>query len=472
MSSDIAIRAHSIKKGFESYEKPSDRLKRSVFALLGRLAPASPLRRFFQRRSQECVRVFWALKGVDFEIARGETVGIIGRNGSGKSTLLQIICGTLAPTEGTIHTAGRIAALLELGSGFDAEYTGRENIYINGQLHGLTRDQIDERLETIIEFAEIGRFIDQPVKTYSSGMFVRLAFAVIAHVDADILVIDEALAVGDAFFTQKCMRFLRRFQQNGTVLFVSHDSSAVRSLCKRVIWLDRGDVRDMGAAKDVCTRYFEAFYERQANASRNDQDESAERMQASLIAATSAASSQSADQRQRFLKTPDATATKITNFCIDPHDLGTQRTTTLIESVQLTNEQGGAVTWVVGRERVLLRVSTRHGAHGAPVVAFFLKDRLGQPLFGDDTSLTKTQVANGASDLLFAEFLFEMPILPPGDYAITVLVADRAGETPVVLDCVHDALIIKSETASVTTGLVGLPMANVKLYTQEVIEET
>src|SRR5690606_29167210 len=150
---------------------------------------------------------------------RGETVGIIGRNGSGKSTLLQLICGTLAQTSGTLRTHGRIAALLELGSGFNPEFTGRENVYMNASLLGLSREEIEDRYDEIVAFADIGDFIEQPIKTYSSGMMVRLAFAVVAHVNADILVVDEALAVGDAFFTQKCMRFLRDFMQNGTVLF-------------------------------------------------------------------------------------------------------------------------------------------------------------------------------------------------------------------------------------------------------------
>jgi lipopolysaccharide transport system ATP-binding protein len=150
-----------------------------------------------------------------------------------------------------VEIRGRVAALLELGSGFNPEYTGRENIYMNGQLLGLSREQIDERIDDIIAFAEIGEFIEQPVKTYSSGMFVRVAFAVIAHVDADILVIDEALAVGDAFFTQKCMRFLRNFMETGTILFVSHDTAAVKSLCEHAIWLEKGQMQLLGTAKDV-----------------------------------------------------------------------------------------------------------------------------------------------------------------------------------------------------------------------------
>ncbi|MFM0285990.1 ABC transporter ATP-binding protein [Paraburkholderia megapolitana] len=478
MSSDIAIHANSLSKGFESYERPSDRLKRSLLGLLATVIPVPSVRRHLSKRAQDCVRTFWALKGVDFQIARGETVGIIGRNGSGKSTLLQIICSTLAPTGGNVQTSGRIAALLELGSGFDAEYTGRENIYMNGQLHGLTREQIDARLDKIIAFADIGNFIDQPVKTYSSGMFVRLAFAVIAHVDADILVIDEALSVGDAFFTQKCMRFLRRFQQTGTVLFVSHDSSAVRGLCKRVIWLDRGVIRQSGAAKDVCTSYFEAFYRQQqgdgalgvgSNERRRD-DGKASRL------ATPRASSETADQRQLFAPKSGAAANApgLPTFSFDPHSLPTHREHPLIESVRLTNDKGAPISWVVGGERALLTIDVKNPERDSqPIVGFFLKDRLGQPIFGDDTALSEKRDTQkpGEAGMLRAEFLFNVPILPPGEYAITALVARHSGAISAVLDCVHDALIVKSESPSVSTGLVGVPMTNVALFVREIIEE-
>ena len=220
MCSELAIRVEHLSKCYQIYERPQDRLKQSLWR--GR-------RQFF--------REFWALRDLSCTLRRGETVGVIGRNGSGKSTLLQMICSTLTPTAGTIHVNGRVAALLELGAGFNPEFTGRENVRMNAALLGLTPSEIDARLPAILAFADIDDFVDQPVKTYSSGMFVRLAFAVIAHVDADILIIDEALAVGDGFFTQKCMRFLREFRENGTLLFVSHDTSAVLNLCDRALWL-------------------------------------------------------------------------------------------------------------------------------------------------------------------------------------------------------------------------------------------
>ena len=195
-SNDIAIRVKGLSKCYGIYASPRERLKQFILPRLQRLVGQAPKQYFHE---------FWALKDVSFEIKKGETVGIIGRNGSGKSTLLQMICGTLHPTSGSIQTNGRIAALLELGSGFNPEFTGRENVYMNASVLGLSNEEINERFNDIVTFADIGDFIDQPVKTYSSGMMVRLAFAVIAHVDADILVIDEALAVGDAFFVQKCI---------------------------------------------------------------------------------------------------------------------------------------------------------------------------------------------------------------------------------------------------------------------------
>ncbi len=197
-TADTAIKVSNLSKCYQIYEAPSDRLKQFVVPRLQRLIGRLPKQYF---------REFWALKDVSFEVKKGETVGIIGRNGSGKSTLLQLICGTLSPSAGNLEVNGRVAALLELGSGFNVEFTGRENIYMNASILGLSQKEIDDRFDEIVAFADIGQFIEQPVKTYSSGMMVRLAFAVIAHVEADILVVDEALAVGDAFFTQKCMRF-------------------------------------------------------------------------------------------------------------------------------------------------------------------------------------------------------------------------------------------------------------------------
>ena len=196
-----------------------------------------------------------ALDNVSFEIEKGDAIGIIGKNGSGKSTILQIVCGTLSPSAGEIEVNGKIAALLELGSGFNPEFTGRENIEINAILLGMTKKDIKMRIQDIIEFAEIGIFIDQPVRTYSSGMIVRLAFAIIAHANADIMVIDEALAVGDSYFTQKCMRYIQRFKQTGTLVFVSHDPNAVLSICNKAILIENGRIKHKGDAKETLEIY-------------------------------------------------------------------------------------------------------------------------------------------------------------------------------------------------------------------------
>ena len=207
------------------------------------------------RGRESSYEIISALNDISFKVRKGEAVGIIGKNGSGKSTLLQIVCGTLSQTKGIVNIRGKMAALLELGSGFNPEFTGRENIIINGLLMGLSKKQINIRINEIIKFAEIGIFIDQPLRTYSSGMVVRLAFSVIAHVDADILIIDEALAVGDSYFTQKCMRFIRRFKENGAILFVSHDMNAVQSLCDKAILLEGGNLIYHGKTKETIEMY-------------------------------------------------------------------------------------------------------------------------------------------------------------------------------------------------------------------------
>lgn len=239
MYSDCAISVNGISKCFEIYDKPAHRLWQMLCA--GR-------KKFY--------REFWALKNVNFEIKRGECVGIIGRNGAGKSTLLQIITGTLRSTEGSITTNGRITALLELGSGFNPEFSGKDNVFMNAAVLGFTGDDINRKYQDIIDFADIGDFISQPVKTYSSGMLVRLAFAVQIMLDPDILIVDEALSVGDIFFQQKCFDRLKKLVDRGTtILFVSHDIALVKSLCSKAVYLKQGELAAFGDAKDVCEMY-------------------------------------------------------------------------------------------------------------------------------------------------------------------------------------------------------------------------
>jgi ABC-type polysaccharide/polyol phosphate transport system ATPase subunit len=244
---DVAISVQALSKRYEIYDNPRDRLKQFLLPRLRSSAGRMPHQYF---------REFWAVKGVSFDIKRGETVGIIGRNGSGKSTLLQMICGTLTPTSGAVETRGRVAALLELGSGFNPEFTGRENVYLNAAVLGLSKQEIDERFDDIAAFADIGQFMDQPAKVYSSGMLARLAFSVAVQVDPDVLVVDEALSVGDMAFQEKSFTRMKRIRDAGTsILFVSHSPSAVRNFCNRAIWMDTGEMRAIGERLAVCDQY-------------------------------------------------------------------------------------------------------------------------------------------------------------------------------------------------------------------------
>lgn len=248
-----AIEVRGLTKQYQIYAKPQDRLKHSLIPRFDRL---------FGRTPREYGRQFSALNGVSFDVKPGEVVGIVGRNGSGKSTLLQLVCGTLAPTAGSIVVNGRVGAILELGAGFNPDFTGRENAYLNGLLLGLTREEMDQRIEEILTFADIGDFVDQPVKTYSSGMFARLAFSVQASLDPEILIVDEALAVGDSEFVHKCMVKFHAMRAKGkTILLVTHDATAVKTLCDRALWLDNGALAAIGEASSVVDQYLAAISE-------------------------------------------------------------------------------------------------------------------------------------------------------------------------------------------------------------------
>ncbi|PWB53169.1 MAG: ABC transporter ATP-binding protein [Nitrosomonadales bacterium] len=439
MSSDIAIKVENLSKCFHIYDKPRDRV-----------------RQLFARGDKKYYREFWALKEVSFEIKKGETVGIIGRNGSGKSTLLQIICGTLTPTSGTVETHGRIAALLELGSGFNPEFTGRENVYMNGAVLGLSKQEIDAKFDDIAAFADIGDFIEQPVKTYSSGMMVRLAFAVIAHVDADILVVDEALAVGDAVFTQKCMRFLRGFMQRGALLFVSHDSAAVMGLCSLAVWLQTGSMRMLGDAKTVCEAYLASTY----IAIHGGQEQM-------IVAGNGETKTKQAIRDVRADIIDRSTLRNdIRVFCFDPEAARFGLGGAEIVDVGLFNAVGERIGWVVGGETVHLRIHcVLHEPMASPIVGFLVKDRLGQALFGDNTYLSYATkpVSVAGGDNLTTEFVFQMPILPAGDFTVTVSIADGSQHDHVQHQWIHDAMVFQSVSSSVCSGLVGIPMMDISM---------
>ena len=453
MSSDAVIEVQGLGKRYEIYAQPRDRLRQMV---------VPSLRRALGLAAHDYFKEFWALRDVSFSVRRGETVAIVGQNGSGKSTLLQLVCGTLSPTTGGVRIAGRIAALLELGAGFNTEFSGRENVFLSGLLYGISREELARRYDSIVAFAEIGEFIDQPVKTYSSGMYVRLAFSIAAHVDADVLVVDEALSVGDVRFTQKCMRFLREFQKTGTLLFVSHDTSAVVGLCSRAVWLDHGSLRMDGSAKETVEAYL---------AAQHALDREAEGDSVVMKSVSGTASSLPAvlrdvqDARWPTLREHGGLA-QFVFFEFDP-----ERATTEfgaggaeITGARFLNEEGAPVTISYGGEVVQLSISaTAHQALDNVIFGFYFKDRMGQRLFGDNSFMTYLDkpVMTTAGDRLTALFRFRMPTLPVGLYSIDLAIASGSQDNHTQQHWVHDALEVRGSDSSMKHGLVGLPMLDI-----------
>lgn len=456
---DIAIRVQNLSKCYQIYDTPRDRLKQFVVPTFCRAIPL--LRKLFPTPHSPMptyYKEFWALKDVSFEIKKGETVGIIGRNGSGKSTLLQMICGTLNPTGGSVETRGRIAALLELGSGFNPEFTGRENVYMNAAVLGLGKEEIDARFDDIAAFADIGDFIEQPVKTYSSGMMVRLAFSVIAHVDADILVVDEALSVGDAVFTQKCMRFIRSFQESGSLIFVSHDTASVQNLCKSGIWLKNGRIEQVGTAKSVSEAYLQYTL----------QEIYGEESKLTSIAPAAIGGEACADEIASDTEAPPAIDYGAVAAVRDNIDAakGWKTGQADIISVALTRLSPGPEGVFEGGERVRMTVcATAYEPLQNPILGFLVRDRLGQDLFGENTLPFTNRVPTpiGAGMTFEGVFEFRLPMLPNGQYAVMASVADGDLYDNVQHHWMHDALIINVSSSKIRYGLVGIPFERVEL---------
>lgn len=441
---EIAIKCDSLSKCYQVFDKPQDSLKQVLHShwskLLGR-----PSKNFYHE--------FWSLKDISFEIAKGESIGVIGVNGSGKSTLLQSICGILEATTGSLEIHGRIAALLELGSGFDPEFSGRENVYINASILGLKRQDIEERFEGIVAFADIGKFIDMPVKTYSSGMALRLAFAVIAHVNADVILVDEALSVGDAAFNQKCMRYIREFQKQGTLVLVSHDINAIKNLCHTVIWLDEGHLKMIGPAKEVTEAYLQHSFQ------------TAYGKEFKLTSAPVSSPTQVVANSSNKLNEEGNPVVCVSNNL----DKATGWTTGQgeIQSVVLTSLAPRPEGVFEGGEAVRIAVRAKiYVALENPILSFIVRDYLGQDLFGQCTlSLTEHSPVSFAKDTIIeATFDFNLPMLPNGQYVVMSSLADGSYTDNTQLHWMNDALIINVYSSKIRHGLVGIPIEKVQLH--------
>ena len=424
MCSDVAIQVRDLGKCFNIYEKPAHRL----LQMLGR-----GRRRYY--------REFWALRQVGFSIRRGETVGIIGRNGAGKSTLLQMICGTLTPTEGEITVNGRVAALLELGAGFNPEFSGRENVFLAASLYGVDKETVSARFDAIAAFADIGEFIEQPVKTYSSGMYVRLAFAVIAHVDADILIIDEALSVGDAYFQQKCMRFLAGFQrEGGTLLFVSHDMGAVNALCASAVLLRRqGDHYqcDVGSAREISALYLRELY-------------------ADRSAVTAEAPVQASSQGSYEVQNVEPTRFHGGSFRADAEGFGAGGAR--IESAAFTDLNGQPLAEFTSAQDVRLVVTARADKDLAyPAIGFMLKDRKGQFVVAEssDSYLREEAITVSHGSTFQVTFQMRLPRLARGEYSLDVALAEGPGDDHVQHHWLHDVIVLTAINAQLVHGISG-----------------
>lgn len=390
MERECVIQIENVTKKYNLYAKPQDRFREAVGI-----------------RKKNLHSDFYALNNVSFDVKRGETVGIVGTNGSGKSTLLKIITGVLKPTEGNVAVEGRISALLELGAGFNQEYTGLENIYLNGRMMGYTRKEMESRVDDIIEFAEIGEFIHQPVKTYSSGMFARLAFAVAINVEPDILIVDEALSVGDLFFQNKCFRkFEELKQKNVTILFVSHDISSVRQMCSRVLWIEKGNQIIFDQSDKVCDMYMDMKRKGMNEMVEQDADIEIESIPAV------------ANQNQKVYPAIHSTDSDI------------QSDKFKIISCFFTDEKEKQVTHLNVDERYKLHVAIDFQQDMKNlIVGFLLENNKGLPLFDINNYINQQQGVTGKKgEITEVIYEFTLPRLMKGTYILGTAIAEGTQE--------------------------------------------
>lgn len=403
------------------------------------------IRSLFTTRKPRPDEGIWALRDVSFHVNRGEAFGIIGTNGSGKSTLLRIIAGILQPTSGSCNVGGRLSALLELGSGFSPEFTGRENVYLNASILGLSRAETQARFDSIERFAEIGDFIDQPVKTYSTGMVLRLAFAVAAHVDPEILVVDEALAVGDVAFRHRCMRRIHDLRARGaTILFVSHAPSDVKALCERCLWLHNGVVQEVGDADDVVAHYLSATLQREIS-----QVQEIQKPGPSDTLALAPRSSGGFEGCHRY---GDGRATIVDAALIVP--------------------QGHASQAWHAEDRVALKIDFRvNGAILLPIAGFLVRNAKGETIFGSNTARENYPVPSmAAGEDYHVEFHWTSPALAPGPYAISVAVADGTIENFRVCDYIEDAVPMHmADDGARLSGYFRLQCAAVQIHRHQTV---
>jgi ABC-type polysaccharide/polyol phosphate transport system ATPase subunit len=393
------VRVENLGVRYRIWRQPVDRLKQTLFG-----------------RWHTYYEELWALRHVNLEVEKGTTFGIIGPNGSGKSTLLKVIAGLLAPAEGHVERTGRLAALLELGAGFHGEYTGRENVFLNAAMLGLTRDEIESIYPAVVAFSELGPFMDRPVKTYSSGMFVRLAFAVAAQVSPDVLVIDEALAVGDAVFQHRCLGRIKDLQRQGTtILFVTHDMNSVAAFCNAALWLDAGSPRLQGPPEAVVKQYLAWVYARQ------DRE-----LQVEALAASG------------------------------PTQLRYGNGKACIDRFEILTEEGEPTRVLRGRRRytVVLEATFRAPVR-APILGFQVRDPFGREIFSVNTLQCEVPVGDGApGDRVAATFVIEWPELAEALYSVSPSIAAGTQDHHEVLDWLEGAGFVRSVPDRFVLGLI------------------
>ena len=406
-----AITVENLTKVYKLYNDPKDRFKEAV----------NPFKKVYSEP-------FYALRDISFSVEKGETVGIIGTNGSGKSTILKIITGVIEPTDGSVKVDGKVSALLELGAGFDMEYSGVENIYMNGAVLGFTREQMEEKKDEILEFADIGDFVFQPVKTYSSGMLVRLAFALAINVEPEILIIDEALAVGDAFFQAKCFHKLEEIKASGTtILFVSHDIVSVKKLCSRAIWIEKGNLRGIGPSGEVCEKYMSAQIIR-----TNEENEK-------ILAQMRPEEHDDVESRGK-----ENEAVCFPRFVTEHAEAVTTTGRAELLSFYIMDENGKQVTLLETRKTYKFGIVGRfHEDIEHALFGFELEDLKGVRIFGINNFMQRKSIAMAKKGMVYeVSFRFELPRFHKGEYLVTPAIAAGTQDNHVVLARAHNCQTI------------------------------